>query len=86
LQDWPPYSPCPNPIENFWANAKRAVLKRMLTSGAVMTNSLETVGLFSELVEEKFRKIDPQVIRNACQSFVTRLEACVAAGGHEIPY
>ena len=51
-----------------------------------MTNSLETVGLFSELVEEKFRKIDPQVIRNACQSFVTRLEACVAAGGHEIPY
>jgi hypothetical protein len=86
LPDWPPYSPCLNPIENLWANVKRKVSKKMITKGTVMKNTKDNNVIFKKLVLEEFANLSQDTVRHLCDSFVTRLEACVAAEGRRIPY
>ena len=70
LQNFPPYSPDLNVLEQLWPHLKRAVSARH-----------PTIRNFRQVVEEEFHKIPQAVIDKILGGFKKKLETCVERQG-----
>jgi transposase len=76
LDDWSPWSPDLNPIENLWNMLKARVYARYPQS----LEELEAV------IREEHAAIDLKFIAHICRSMPRRLQLVIDYEGHKIPY
>lgn len=76
LDEWPPWSPDLNPIENMWNVLKARVYARY-------PQSLEELEAF---IREEHAAIDLPFLSRICRSMPRRLQLVIDYEGHKIPY
>ncbi|GFU51159.1 DDE_3 domain-containing protein [Trichonephila clavipes] len=75
---WPALSPDPNRIENVWEALERQVAGRNYPP----TNKNTLI----HALTEEWDKLPQQLLDNAEQSMVRRVECCITLHGGHIPY
>ena len=76
LDEWPPWSPDLNPIENLWNVLKARVYARYPQS----LEELEAV------IREEHAAMDLPFLARICRSMPRRLQLVIDYEGHKIPY
>jgi hypothetical protein len=76
LDDWPPWSPDLNPIENLWNVLKARVYARYP----------QTLEELEQFVREEHAAIDLAFIKHICCNMSRRLQLVIDYEGHKIPY
>jgi hypothetical protein len=85
VMEWPPYSPDLNPIEHLWSLLKDKVLK-LFPELYTMPNNEETRWYLIGCAQQAWSAIDPQILRNLCDSMPRRVQAILEAEGWYTTY
>lgn len=86
VMEWPPYSPDLNPIEHLWSLLKDKVLE-LFPELYTMPNNDDTRWYLIGCAQQEWSAIDPQILRNLCDSMSRRVQAILEAEGwYSAPY
>jgi len=76
VDEWPPWSPDLNPIENLWNELKARVYARFP----------QTLEELENVIREEYADTKLSFISRICRNMPRRLQLVIANNGHKIPY
>ncbi|KAF2857101.1 hypothetical protein K470DRAFT_261135 [Piedraia hortae CBS 480.64] len=80
IDDWPPYSPDLNSIEQIWVHLKRKVYESKPDIDCI-TNKAHQVAMLEEALPFAWKLIRREIVESLVDSMKERIEAIIATDG-----